>query len=242
MDKETHLSRALDLLRNGPDDSLPYAALELRFTIEALAYAKLRLYAPRLPEAVLERWQPPQALKALLEFEPLATENHVLRFCEETSPGVASGNWVELGQHRSIKFEWARQSYNKLGSYLHLRSPKSQNRVAQNGEAQAAATREGLLKIARELEPLVSSRLDSSLAAITNLECKACGQLIVRNTQSLRETRKAICQNPNCGAEHHCTEDDDTGGFTGGLGSEQLYVREVRTRDSRAKPLSANWI
>jgi hypothetical protein len=54
MDKRLHLAAAETLLASGRERELIYAALEMRMTIEEIAYEKLRLYAPRLPASVLD--------------------------------------------------------------------------------------------------------------------------------------------------------------------------------------------
>jgi hypothetical protein len=76
MDKRAHVARATELLDKADDALLPYAALELRMAMEAIAYGKLRAFATRIPTSVLDKWQPPQAMRALLEFEPHALSKH----------------------------------------------------------------------------------------------------------------------------------------------------------------------
>ena len=86
-DKRSCLKRANDMLSTNDDSLLRYACLELRFCLEDIAYRKLSTYAKRLPDEVLKTWQPPQAFRALLEFEPYADQTTTIRICEETSRG-----------------------------------------------------------------------------------------------------------------------------------------------------------
>ena len=91
MHKRTHHSNATRLLSGQVDGDLPYVALELRFTIEAIAYDKVRLYAGRLPADVLDKWQPPQVMKALAELEPMSTKQYEVRIAMENESGEQTG-------------------------------------------------------------------------------------------------------------------------------------------------------
>jgi len=185
-------------------------------TIEEIAYEKLRLYAPRLPTSVLDKWQPPQAMKALLEFEPRATDNFRARFCAETEFGVPSGEWQELGEHRSMKLSWVRKAYNKLGNYLHVVPLSASGRAASGLPQSAARIRQDLDAIANELRRVVDATLDSSVAITIQFDCRVCNSPIIRNAESAAESHKGVCLQSFCGAEHYI-EFDAEGGFTAQL-------------------------
>ncbi|MDO8502146.1 MAG: hypothetical protein Q7S20_09915 [Gemmatimonadaceae bacterium] len=178
--------------------------------MEVIAYEKLRLYAPRLPAAVLDKWQPPQAMRALLEFEPLATQNKRMRMARTTEDGTPLGPWIDLGEHRSFNVSWLRKAYNKLGSFLHVPSP----RKAAQGIATAAAAssmRDDLLEILKEVEHVAASRSDLSLARTIEFNCAACESLIICNEDGARTTQRAICLDPLCAAEHYVEFSADGG-------------------------------
>lgn len=187
-------------MAGGDDGVLIYAALELRMTIEAIAYDKLRIYAPRLPAAVLDRWQPPQAIKALLEFEPHAESHFRVRICAETEFGVPSGDWLDMGEHRSLKLRWVRKAYHKLGSYLHAPSPSAA--ALAPGNQDMVTLRSALDAIVVVLRPVVDSTIESSVANTIQFDCTVCGAPILRNAESATETHKAVCLQPTCAAEH----------------------------------------
>lgn len=202
MHKRIHHDRALKLLATFSDEDLAYCALELRFAIEAVAYDKLRTYATRLPADLLETWQPPQAMKALAEFEPHAVSNFRLRIALEKEPGVPGDDWGDLGEHRTFELQWLRRAYNKLGSYLHLPSPKSSVKIETQGPGYIAKLRRDLQAIADTLAPIVASTIDGTMAEITQFPCQACGATIIRNVKGLEATRSARCLQDNCRAEH----------------------------------------
>jgi predicted RNA-binding Zn-ribbon protein involved in translation (DUF1610 family) len=205
-DKYDCLKRAKDLLSRDDDSLLRYSCLELRFCLEAITYEKLRLYATRLPAEVLEKWQPPQALRALLEYEPYADQNFTLRIATEVAPGVPSDNWITLGTHKAFKVTWLRKTYNKLGSFLHIPSVKTANNLSPSNIS--AQLRKDIENIIAELEPIVASPIDSSLASVITFQCSVCEDYVLINKDALQKRKCATCLNPNCSAEFFAEEDD----------------------------------
>jgi hypothetical protein len=205
-DKRSCLKRAEDMLAAGDDSALRYACLELRFCMEAIVYAKLELYSGRLPKKIFSKWQPPQAMRALLAIEPHAAENFELAFSWESAPGVPEGQPVSLGQHRSINPGWLRKHYNKLGNLLHIPPPGS-----GSANRSPAEIREYLQGVVAELAPVVASRIDTSLASTISFECSECGELVVCNSEGVVESRRATCLNPACEAEFFAVDDQGGG-------------------------------
>lgn len=209
-DKRSCFSRAKSLLATQDDQVLRYVCLELRLCIEAITYDKLRTYANRLPPKVIETWQPPQAMKALLQLEPRAERDFTLRISPEGEPGQPSGDWTELGSHAALKLPWLRKTYNKLGSYLHIPSPRVDELRPQH--ATTAKLRHDLDRILADLEAAVQSRLDCSMAFVVSFPCSQCGMTVPCNSDSLRERGTAECLNPSCGASFLAEACSD-GGF-----------------------------
>lgn len=206
-DKRSYLNRAKELLATREDAVLRYACLELRFCVEAIVYAKLQTYASRLPQRVLSKWQPPQAMRALLAIEPHAAKGFTLAVAFQSTPGVpASGPYINMGSHKSIDPTWLNKHYNKLGSFLHvpLGGAKSKDRNAD-------ALREYLGKVIDELEPIVASRIDASLANTLSFTCSECGEAVVCNHEGVLASSKATCLNPGCEAEYSAVRNDATG-------------------------------
>src|ERR1035438_5057609 len=78
---------AATLLAKEDDDSLRYAALELRRCIEAIVYEKLRVYGDLLPEGSVHQWQPPRAFDALIAIEPDAEATFTFAVAPQAEPG-----------------------------------------------------------------------------------------------------------------------------------------------------------
>src|SRR5450830_563580 len=82
------LARAKALLAQGDDQALRYAALELRLTLEAIAYDRLHDYRRDVPPSVYETWQPPKVLRLLLEIDPRADTPQTVKIARNLAPGV----------------------------------------------------------------------------------------------------------------------------------------------------------
>lgn len=206
IDKSSCIQRAREMLESENDLLLRYVCLELRLCMEAITYGKLQTYSKRLPADVLAKWQPPQAVKALLEFEPDADQSFELRISPESSLGVPTGEWVSLGSNKSLKLGWLRKHYNKLGSLLHVIAPGAKPSALQSDSREL---RKYLEAVVAELEPVAASRIDSSLATVVDFQCSVCGDTIIANLDGVQKTRRAVCLNPSCGAEFAAVEADD---------------------------------
>jgi hypothetical protein len=203
-DRRACLARARNILDGGDDLSLRYACLELRFCIEAITYDKLRTYAPRLPVSVFENWQPPQAVKALLEIEPDAAASFSLRIREEDGMGNQIGEWMPLGTHNALPLPWLRKTYNKLGNYLHIPTPRQQELNPKNPDPEKL--RADLEEIMAKLQPVVENTIDASIAKVSTFTCTRCEKPVVCNVKGLQQTKKTTCMNPNCGTQYRAEE------------------------------------
>jgi predicted Zn finger-like uncharacterized protein len=198
--KHACLQRSKELAQNSDLASLLYAVLEARLCIEAIAYDKIRIYAKRLPESVLKKWQPPQVVKALLEYEPDATENFTLSVAEENADG-SLGPMKGLGIHVSFKPSELQKFYNKLGNFLHAPTVKEK---ATQSEVQKKADelKSFLTTLLARLTEVCSSTIDGSLASVVDFNCVECGGVILRNADSLKTNPNATCLSAQCQAEY----------------------------------------
>jgi hypothetical protein len=200
LDKRACLVRARSLLETLSLENTRYAALELRLCIEALTYEKLRSFSSVIPESVLATWQPPQAVKALLEFEPLADQSFKLSAGIEDTPGVKSKNMRLLGEHKSLQKTWLRKHYNKLGSLLH--SPM----VTASQSTGVEDTIKYLNEVIADLEgPVSSNIIGGGLRTVFKFVCTQCNKLSICNKDAVINNKRAVCLNPQCGAEYFAT-------------------------------------
>jgi hypothetical protein len=199
LDKHSCMTRAKALLSAPTAENLRYAALELRLCMEAITYEKLRSVAERIPESVLRTWQPPQAVKAMLEYEPDADRSYTLSIGAEEAYGVPPKVMQVMGTHNTLPLSWLRKYYNKLGGFLHLPSPGS--RQSPSPEKVAAE----LLQIVADLEAPLASTIGGTFGKVYTFSCARCESVVVKNAAAVQRSRKATCLNPQCGAEYFAT-------------------------------------
>jgi hypothetical protein len=203
MNKTECIDRARSLIATGDEVSLRYAALELRMCMELITYEKLRTYSSMIPESVLKKWQPPQAVKALLEFEPDADKSYILSFGRQPGLGLPAESMTVLGEHKSLSRGWLRTHYNKMGSILHAQAKAS---VLADGTKRKAY----LEQVVSELEEVISSRINGSgMRTVFSSECERCDGRVVVNSAAAKNTGRAVCFNPECKAGYTITTADD---------------------------------
>jgi hypothetical protein len=195
-EKREAFKAAEELLSKGDDAALRYAALELRRCIEAVVYEKLSAYKDRIPPEAA-RWQPPQALKALLQFEPDAASSKIITQAREAYRG---GPTIEpfqfLGHDLRPNVGWLTKNWNKLGSFLHADFPFASHR---EGLAEQVAFFADVLK---DLRPFVVSSFTCTLATTVSVTCSLCGVPSVANADGVRQRGELLCLNADCGARY----------------------------------------
>lgn len=206
MHKLAHVAAARRLLDSADDASLPYAALELRMAMEAIAYAKLSAYATRVPDEAFAKWQAPQAVKALLEFEPRANREKRVVIRSHDGTG-APGKTTVLGDVRSFDLSWLRKAYNTVGNLLHHPSPSRAPKAAES--ASLATVRATLVKILGEVERVAAGTLEGSVAAVVYFNCFVCENTVWANIEAVRASRRAVCLHTSCSAVHTAELHDD---------------------------------
>jgi len=195
-----HAERARRHLSSSDANAVGYAALELRMALEEIAYAKLRVYAQRIPPTVLATWQPPQAMKALLQFEPGAMSNSRIRFGSQPAPGQPPTQWTDLGEQRSFNLTWLRKVYHKLGSMLHA-DPRIEPDPTTRSKT-AGVKHDELMKVLEQVEHVAGSSVSFTMARVVNFDCIVCNSPVVCNQEAVKISGIATCLSPSCGAEH----------------------------------------
>lgn len=189
-----HLSKAKALLAASQPDNLIYAALHLRMCVEILTYQKLESYEDRVPQVA--HWQPPQAVRALLKFEPDADQNFTIDIATGASDidKIDGMDWLRVGEHKSLTAAWLKKNYPKLGSMLH---EKTKSERGSKGLTAAY-----LLEVIATLEDVVKGNIHGSHHPIRVFDCVVCGMKVARNEEALRSGSTAECLNSECRTEY----------------------------------------
>lgn len=180
-----HLDRAKTFLLSDDVDSLRYASLELRLAIEAHVYNQLKATMDKIPESVINTWQPQKAIKLLCEFEETADMDlHVTVRNEGEDEDVIN---VE---YKNIKSKDLNKWYNSIGSNLH--QPTIRN--AENYKI----NKKKLIDLHMELERIQGYGLIAFSRPYRTINCEACHKDILYNDFYIKEHSKLECQSQGC--------------------------------------------
>jgi len=190
------LRRAEKLLEIGDEISLRYACLELRYTIEAIAFENLDQFKNEIPEAALKIWKPKDIINLLEEFDPDIQEDRTVSI----SP-TGSDTFITLTQTKGLKTKFLSRNYNRLGAFLHAQ-PVGKNPI------NLTSLKEYLGELIQELVPYQNAGY-INISNKFEFECNICGQTNVKSLAALQTNPVVICLNPKCNA--HTEIFPDTG-------------------------------
>jgi len=212
---QRYLERARPLLENTSDESLVIAALYLRLAMEALTYRTLEGYSKRVPESVMQTWQPPQAVRALLQFEPNADQDFTIEIAEGDVPDLTKTEgvvWHHVAKHKALTSKWLRRHYHKVGKLLHAPQDSDRDFAAKADDATY------LNSVYKELSEALSNQVVGSPFPIFTFNCTVCGSLVGRNAAELRAGKTATCLQNDCGAQFNAVQPID----------EEIFVKPIQ--------------
>lgn len=204
------LDRAKDLLANPTDFNLRYAALELRLIMEMVTYEKLLAAKDVIPPELLRTWQPPQAVKSLLEFQEHADQSFTVEVAKlsgepdefdrlddaDKLEHYKTLSYVTLGDHHALSLGWLRKNYNKVGNLLHAANPGSPPK-------EPGKTSKYLAEVVAELELVLHSTISSfTEKAGCVFPCRSCGKPVIRNADAMKAGAVAVCSTQDCDGEY----------------------------------------
>jgi hypothetical protein len=167
--------------------------------MEVLTYEKLQSYSDRVPFDEQRRWQPPQAVRALLAFEPEADQSFEISVADCDVADLSDTSSVEflsLGEHKTVSAKWLRKHYNKVGKLLHasMATPSAPIDVKANSKY--------LSSVMLDLDEVLTSAISGSAFPVYAFPCKLCARTVARNSEAMRAGELAICFNPECRTEY----------------------------------------
>ena len=190
--------RAQALLTTGVDDQLRYAALELRFAMEALTYDRAQAYAKEIPPEEVATWQPDKVMKVLLEIEPTADSSYTLRIGREPYPGGTPAQMHTLGTDTVFSLADLKKHYHAVGSVLH--TPTMQQ-MEQAKPLDVAKLRTRLESITRDLTQSLNSPIrNATFGNFASLTCQRCTKPIRKRLPTDQASVVATCF--SCGARY----------------------------------------
>jgi predicted RNA-binding Zn-ribbon protein involved in translation (DUF1610 family) len=186
------------------------------FVAVTVTYEKLRAASDVIPPSVVDTWQPPQTVKGLLEFQPMADQSFKIDVGKDPpDTDLEQQEWLPLGEHHALSLKWLRKNYNKVGNML--LAPSARETKASQAAKQSAY----LAKVADELEAALSSGITGfTERGGYTFNCGDCGKLVVRNADAMDAGETALCSTQGCDGEYKLVRNE-----AGGSAMQPLLVR-----------------
>ncbi|WP_287916934.1 hypothetical protein [Comamonas sp.] len=200
------LARAKTEIDSQHSERLAYAALELRMSIEAITYDRAQAYIEELPPEEYNTWKPKRLLEVLIEIDPRAAMSARFSLCKETKDGTPDpeAGWLDLGEERVFGLKEIRESYNRLGSYLHYPTIKQLKSGGHNFEKLRASC----VEIAAKLEHVLAAKLfNANFKCLVNFECEECSFKVRKRFQPHDLKLEATCFTEGCKAIYKLERD-----------------------------------
>lgn len=202
-----HIRRIEELLIERAPESLTYAALRCRMAIELVCYHRLRIAHDYISPEDLGRWQPRDVVNRLIqEVDPYIASSYTLSIStrpviDETAPlsqvEFENLDYVEVGHQEGFDTRRLGKVWNSLGSFLHVRMPKSSGAdLATFGDvANIERKVQEALAMLRELEQ--GTMVSGGFGETVSFEC-GCGSTNKRRAGRLQHGQTVSCINPEC--------------------------------------------
>ncbi|MEP0174412.1 MAG: hypothetical protein ABJD02_17405 [Paraglaciecola sp.] len=200
-----HLKHANERLAGGADQSLKYAALDLRMAMEALTYDRVAAYKGEFPPSEYETWQPRKIMMVLLEIDPMADKDSSIALGLEEKYGVPTPKMTSLGTEKVLGLKTLKKHYDALGSYLHIQSLKSARSGKDINYEKIRGRCEYIAKYVSEA--LSSPVFNCTIGMFANLECIECSKPIRKRIPSGKDSVTAECF--ECGATYTITNESE---------------------------------
>jgi len=198
------LTAARAELDSNDDTRLPYAALQLRMAMEVLTYERAHTLRDLLPTELIDAWQPPKVLKALLEVDRAADHGASLWVGIEETPGVPAKDMQFVGAEHVLSFKTIDKHYAALGSYLHMPTLKQ---FREDAAPKSERLRQRCEEIAAEVNKALSSSLRNFVAGASfTFECLKCKAEVKRRFPMKAFDFTVACL--SCGGEYRAVSED----------------------------------
>lgn len=198
-----YLDRAKALIARGDDAALRYAALELRCALETVAFRQLKEYGKEFPGTLVGEWKADRVLKILASFDPQSDVAGDISYALVETEDEKPTDWKPIGSTQSIGWKVFRGHYNKLGSYLHVPTPKSEGAKAPKPLPAAS-----LSNIIESLELFAKATVIAAMKSFVSSIC-ICGNTVYAGQSEFDNGDIVVCGNRKCNAIYNKVRADD---------------------------------
>ncbi|MDQ2106480.1 hypothetical protein [Azospirillum isscasi] len=118
------LERAKSELGSGDPERLKYAALELRFAMEAVTYDRALAFKDEIPPEEYKTWQPRKLMQVLHDIDPKIGMTSTIRMGrqDDINTPAPPERMQTLGTDVVLTLADLKRHYDAIGSYLHMPS------------------------------------------------------------------------------------------------------------------------
>lgn len=210
------------LLDENTSQSLTYAALESRLTLENLCYERFKLSHPYLSTEDLKNWQPKHIVKQVSEeIDENINKEFTVSVCKH-SPGektpktkedFESLEYKSLGKQSALNVNKLHRYWNALSNVaLHIQVPN-----IKSGEINIYGNNEQIKKKIEEVLVFLSTidgnlLMGGALGKVFSFNCQGCEFPIKKPIEYLCSPSVVNCINPKCN-ESYLIEPNSNGEF-----------------------------
>jgi hypothetical protein len=196
------------LLKQDTEQSLTYAALECRLTLEYLCYERFKLYFSYLSENDLKNWQPKHIIKQISdeidenvseEFSISISAEKIDGRSPETKEEFESLKYTPLGTQSELNFNTLHKLWNGLSNVaLHIPVPK-----ISSADLNIYGDQDKIKKKVSDVVSFLSGMKGNLLMSGTfgeeySFNCLMCDTKIKRPVRNLQHQTVVSCINPKC--------------------------------------------
>lgn len=207
------------LLEQDTEQSLTYAALESRLTLEYLCYERFRLYFSYLSESDLKNWQPKHIIKQISdevddnvskEFSISISDEKIDGRLPETKEEFESIKYTPLGNQSELKLNKLHKLWNGVSNVaLHIPVPSiSSDSINIYGDKDKI--RKKVSEVVEFLSNMKGNLLvGGSFGEEYSFNCFVCDTKIKRPVSALQQKTALSCINPKCQESYVIQKDNN---------------------------------
>lgn len=205
------------LLEQDAEQSLTYAALECRLTLEYLCYERFKLYFSYLSESDLKNWQPKHIIKQISEeiddniskeFSISISAEKIDGRLPDTKEEFESITYTLLGTQSELKLSKLHQLWHGVSSVaLHIPVPS-----ISSGNLNIYGDKDNIRKKVSDVVSFLSGMkgnllMGGSLGEERSFNCFKCDTRIKRPVKTLLNKTVLSCINPKCQESYDIQKD-----------------------------------
>lgn len=199
-----------ELVAEGTIQSLTYAALECRLTIEQICYERLQISHDYISTADLRTWSPVQVVKQVSEeANEYAAASFTISVAKEpvkdgfepkTIEDYEAFDYVELGKQAGFDIRKMSKLWNSVSNVaLHISLPQGKEPISTYGKLDSIRAK--VTEAVSEFEKFEQGNLLSSgIGEVFSFRCEDCDVLIRKKVDLLKDGQIVNCANPLCDA------------------------------------------